>query len=80
MRHVGRGKKLQTVASGLEYFVIGQRPRRAIGEVVDHHDGADETANGLSSRRHFQPFVQGAALVGLEVAEADPAQFGGIKD
>src|SRR5580765_4554783 len=75
-----RGEKLQAITSGLEDLVIRQRARGPIGEVVDHDDGADETADRLRPGRDTQPFIQRAALVGFEVAEANPTELAVIED
>jgi hypothetical protein len=57
-----------------------QRPRRAVGEVRQVHERPDHPRDRLRVRRHLQPVVERAALIDLEVTEADPAELGRIDD
>jgi hypothetical protein len=52
--------------------------RTARDHIVDAHHFPDETAHGRRLGRKRLPFGQRTAFVGLEVAEADPSDCGGI--
>src|SRR2546421_2448955 len=80
VRDVWCREETQAMTPGFEHFSIAERARRAVGEIVDHHHCADKAANSLRVWRDFQPLVQRAALVGLEMAEADPAHLRRIYD
>ena len=73
VRHVRRGEELDAVAAGLEDLAVGEGADLAVGEIVEHHELADEAAHRLGPGRYLEPFVERSALVGLEVAEPDPA-------
>src|SRR5918992_5572708 len=60
--------------SDSNYLALGKWTGRPIGKIVHHHQRPNETAHRLRTWRDVQPFVEGATLIGLEVAEADPTQ------
>ena len=57
VRHMRGCKKLKAVSAGLQNFVIGKRPRRAVRKVVDHHHRADNTANRPRVRSNRKQLV-----------------------
>ena len=74
VRHLRRLLEAPAERASRQHLVVQQRPRRAVREVIDAHRFTDEAAQRLGVRRSRQPLVERTALVGLEVAEADPAQ------
>src|SRR5262245_7274523 len=80
MRHVRGRQKAQPMPAQRDDLAVGEPPRGAVGEIVDRHVATDEATQRLRFRCDAQPLIQGAALVGLEVAESDPAQTRGIDD
>src|SRR3977135_4091115 len=73
VRHVWRCQESQAMTSNLENFSIVERVRWPIGEIGDHHHGANQTANGLACGSDFQPLIQRSALIRFEVAKSKPA-------
>jgi hypothetical protein len=67
-------EEAKTVLTGLQDFVIDQRPRRTGRQIVNAHHRADKAANGFGSGSDGEPFVQSATFVCLDVAKTDPAQ------
>src|SRR3569832_1083035 len=78
VRKVRSRQKPQSMTSNREDFVISERSRRPVGKIVDGDHRPDKAANCLRIRRDIQQFIQGAALVGLEMAKPIPAQLGGF--
>ena len=74
VRDVRGDDRAHAVAADVAGAVVGDGHRRAVGEVVDRHLAAQRVEQHLGRRRGGQPLVHRAALVGLDVAEADPAQ------
>ena len=75
MRDMRRIDPAHTLAAAeLDHLAIGKSARRPTGEIVERHHAADLAVGGLGLRRDGQPVIQGAALIGLEMAEGDPAQ------
>jgi hypothetical protein len=58
-------------------FPIGQLARSTIRLIVQRHHAADLPEYHLSLRRHRQPLVHRATLVGLIVSEGDPPSRSG---
>src|SRR5690606_23806160 len=67
-------------AADIERLAIGKRARRLIGDIADRDHGADASAQGLGIGGDAQELIQGAALIGLVVRKADPAQALGRED
>jgi len=61
----------------LQDFVIGERARSAIGEIIDHYHRANEAAYRLCAQCGPKPFVQCAAFVGFKVADPIQRSFAG---
>src|SRR3569832_560175 len=61
-----------------EDFVISERSCRPVGIIVGGDHRSYKAANCLRIRRDIHQFIQGAALVGLEMAKPNPAQLGGF--
>ena len=72
--HVGCGEVAEALPAEVEHVAVGEGPRRPVGEVVHRHHAAEGAEGHLGSGCGRQPLVQAAALVGLDVTEADPAQ------
>jgi hypothetical protein len=76
-----RGRaEAEAVPARRQHVPVGQGFGQAGREIVDVDDGPDDAAHRLRVRRGLEPEVQGTALVGLEMAEADPADPRGIED
>ena len=78
MGNLGSLKESETAPAGGKNLVVSQHPAPPLGEVIDIDSRPDNAADGLSMGRQCQPFVQRAALVGFEMAEADPADARGL--
>ena len=78
MRRVDEADAL--AAAEVDHFAVLQHARRAVGEVVERHHAAGLAVRRRRLRRDREPFVHRAALVGLEMAEGDPAQALGRDD
>ena len=78
VRHVGRGDESELVPAGGKHIVAGEDAGRANGEVIHADHGSYESADGLGRWGDLEPLVEAAALVGLEVAEADVAELGWV--
>jgi hypothetical protein len=50
--------------------------RRPIGQIVQRHHAGDRAVDHFGARRIGEEQVHGAALVGFDVPEGDPAQVG----
>jgi hypothetical protein len=61
-------------AAEVEHLAVGEHARRAIGVVGQVDAAGDVAVRHFGARRGLQPQVERAAFVGLEMAEADPAQ------
>ena len=57
-----------------DLLAVGERARRAVGDVAHRDHRRDLAAERRRLRRDGEQFVERAALVGLEVREADIAQ------
>jgi hypothetical protein len=80
VRHVRRVEPLEGAAAGAQHLAVGHRLRRAVGERVHRHHGADLAGHGHGAGRGGQELVQRAALVGLEVGEGEVADRGERQD
>ena len=80
VRHVLGLDHPEPVAAGLDPLVLGEHARLADREVADRGARAHEAAHGLGPGREREPVVERGALVGLEMAEPDPADRRGIED
>ena len=70
-----RGRDLaHPLAAEVDHLALGERAGRAVAQVVERHVAAERAVGDLAARRRREPHVHRAALVGLDVAEADPAQ------
>src|SRR5438874_816833 len=78
--HVRRAAVAEAVPPGRDDLAVRERARRPVGDVVHADDGAHDAARGLRPGGAREPVVQRAALVGLEVAEADPTDTRGVDD
>jgi len=58
----------------VDRLAVGERPRQPVGEVVERHHAAQRAVRDRGGRRRREPVVHRAALVGLDMAEGDPAQ------
>jgi hypothetical protein len=74
VRNVRRVDVAHAPAAEIEHLAVGERARRAVGEVVDRNHARGRAVHDLRARRHAEPFVHRAAFIGLDVTEADPAQ------
>src|SRR6185369_17158604 len=80
MRELRRVNEAETIFAGLQTVVRVQHLRGSIGEIVEVYKAADHAVDWSCIRCDLQPLIKRSALVGLEVAEADPAQLCGIDD
>lgn len=74
MRHVRRIEPLDGVPAQRERVAVGERPWRAVGDVVGGHHGGDLPAHRNRLRRDRQPLVHRAAFIRLEMRVRDVAQ------
>ncbi len=75
MRDVRRVEVADPLAvAEVDRFAVLQDARRAVGHVVQRDQTSGLAVRHLGLRRDRQPLVHRAALVGLIVAEGDPAQ------
>ena len=74
VRGMRRIDEAHPLAADVDHLAVGEDAGRPVGEVIQ----GDEAAGGAVGRRRLrgggEPFVHGAALVGLEMPEGDPAQ------
>ena len=74
VRDMGGVDVTDPVMAELDDLTVGERHRRAVGQVVERHHAAERPMRDLGLGRRGQQIVHGAALVGFDVAEGDPAQ------
>nr|ANB41808.1 ribonuclease E [Ochrobactrum sp. TCC-2] len=81
VRDVGGAQELERESSCLQTLPVCHRTRRSQrDDIVDADLLAHQAAGGDGVRSDGLPFPQGPALVGLEVAEADPSDAGRVQD
>ena len=56
------------------HLALRERAGRPVAQVVQRHVAAERAVGHLAAGRRREPHVHRAALVGLDVAERDPAQ------
>jgi anion-transporting ArsA/GET3 family ATPase len=61
-------------ATEIEHLAVGQGAWGPVEHVVERQHDAHRAVRDLSVRRRRQEVVDGAALIGLDVRECDPAQ------
>ena len=74
VRDMRRVEVADPLAAEVDHLAVLQHARRAVGHVVERHHAAGLPVRHLRLRRDREPLVHRAALVGLVVAEGDPAQ------
>ncbi|MCQ4345941.1 hypothetical protein NGA35_00555 [Pseudomonas stutzeri] len=74
VRQVRGVQPLHDAPAERQRLAVLERPRRAVGEIVDRHQRRHRAAQRYRLRGDGQPFVERAALVGLDVGQADVAQ------
>jgi hypothetical protein len=62
------------VAAELDHLAVLEGYRRPVGHVVERHHATEGAVGDLGAGRSGEELVHRAALVGLDVAEGDPAQ------
>lgn len=65
----------KTLASDVNNFTVGQRPRRPISQVVHRNTAAQHSMCKLGRRRRRQPFIHRTAFICLNVSKTKPAQL-----
>jgi hypothetical protein len=63
------------MGAGIDHIAVVERPRWAVGEIVDIDLATQPPMRNFCARSRGQKQIHGAALVGLQVAERDPAQL-----
>ncbi len=74
VRDVRGRQEAHALAAEVEHLAVRERARRPVGLIPERDHAADLALRGRRLRGRGQPLVERAALVGLEVAVADPAQ------
>ena len=72
----GVGRKRIRCVADVEHLAVAHRPGRTVGQVVQRHHARELAVDDLGLRCGGEELVHGAALVGLDVGEGDPAQVG----
>ncbi len=80
VRHVRGVEAAHAAAAQVEDLVVGERARGPRRLIVEPDRAADGPVGDGGRRRGVEPFREGSALVGLDVAEGDPAQPAQVHD
>lgn len=80
MRQVGCLAIAEAELARRKRLAVGKRAGRAADKVIHADQRADLAADHVRLGRHAQPFVQSAALIGFEMAEADVSQIRNADD
>ena len=80
VRHVRGVEAPHAPAAEVDHLAVGERARRAGGLVVEPDGAADGAVGDGGGGGGVEPLAERAALVGLDVAERDPAQPAQVGD